>query len=558
MACKHISAEIQNVILLVCPVDGVKLTCVIKFTTGKSDKEQSNIVDRHFPIHCISSSAHRVNNGESPVIVIDAMGILGLAADNQHEIFCGGRHKRYHDMFNKLFSDLIECGATLVFFSDLNIQQWKSDVWLARRDRKYADDCKLFDNIKRGLSVKQFRPTHSGKYCKLVEHALRDAGTKHGTYNYTTKHDCDAELAKYARDHNALAVIAHDSDFLIFEGYWEYWSAVDIDVNALTTVEFNRKALRQHLQLTHKQMPLLATLMGNDYTKANSLRTLYETEWGDNVQRWLNVAKLVRQLGEAAFDVSDEGIAHISAHVFGKNDNEGTRTMIRDSMQSYNLDFVMYEETDALLQKIVHVPDVYEMLTSPILTINMTMYDMREEMVGPLYPLVIAELNKRCVGLLFKQRNMKHSYEFFAKFSHNEKFTSTTMQPVFPPKSGKSHNRFDLYSFIEQMMVFNFLAVKIPPLIDLLLKEDKQITSPLNTTRLKALLWLLTLEAKYLERIRSVPRAYRLIAVTLKFMRQVSPSSNHVSSFHTILIYILVLLVSNSMNKSHQWKQTSS
>lgn len=63
--------------------------------------------------------------------------------------------------------------------------------------------------------------------------------------------------------------------------------------------------------------------------------------------------------------------------------------------------------------------------------------------------------------------------------------------------------------------------MELPPLIDMLFKDDPDIDSEFNSTRWNLLLWLLSIEPKFRKRIQSVPIAFRLIATTLLYMVQV-------------------------------------
>lgn len=367
------------------------------------------------------------------------MGIISLKKKNESELFCGGRHQQYYELFGNLFNELTSCGAKLVFFSDSTVQETKSDLWLMRRDEEYTDICNIFDSIASGYSVPQILRNLRGGPRALTTasaHTLASEAKRYGKYYHSTKHDCDAELAKYARDHNALAVIGNDSDFLIFMGDWEYWSAHDIDVDALTTLEYNRQTLQQRLALSYEQMPLLATLMSNDHTKSVTDQLYsFQRRLGQLSEKWMNMANYVRGTCHSAFGLSEADIAQISKRVFGYSDSMETRKMIHNGVQSYNMDFSVEKDTDPLLQKAVHHSNLYKVLTIPIITLTITMFDMRLVSSATSYTAIMAELSQKIAGVLWKQRNPKYTFKLFAKWSHSEKFSSKTTKPIFPPNN---------------------------------------------------------------------------------------------------------------------------
>lgn len=52
--------------------------------------------------------------------------------------------------------------------------------------------------------------------------------------------------------------------FSLMTGSWRYWSIKNINREKYTTLEYNKEALRAKLSLSMAQLPLFATLCGND------------------------------------------------------------------------------------------------------------------------------------------------------------------------------------------------------------------------------------------------------------------------------------------------------
>lgn len=376
-------------------------------------------------------------NESAPIIVIDAAGILYLTEKHRDDLVCGGRSHRNYELYDRFYNDLTSIGAKVVTFADLNVQEVRSRQWLERRDNEYQDVCEIFDGIARGQSVAQILSAQTqSRALTSARHAVYQNAKKYGELYFCVVHEADAELAKYARDHNALAVIGKDSDFLIFEGKWEYWSSNDIDLDALTTRKFDRKELRKHLNLSQKQMPLFACLMSNDHTKyLNGQLQAFHRKLGHLYAKWLNVAAFIRQLDVSTSGLTEHGAAKISKRVFGACDSTEAHRMIWNGIQSYNLNFTVHRETDPILQKVMLRPPLYKMLTSPILTLTIAMYDMRVKNMGKSYTDITAELARKCVGVLFHARNPNYTFKLFAKWSHAKKWSSQTVAPIFPPST---------------------------------------------------------------------------------------------------------------------------
>lgn len=371
------------------------------------------------------------------------MGLLILTArdDLQQDIFCGGRHHQYFSMFDRFFTDLKVNGAELIFFCDLSVQNTKVDVWLSRRKGEYNEMMKVFDQINQGIPLQKIVDSrHPNDTLKTMTamNSLTTVARKYGEFQFSTEHECDLELAQFARDKKALAVIANDTDFLIFEGNWFNWSAKDIDLNNLTTVEYSRDALYEQLALSHQQMALWATLMGNDYTgKFYDNLSAFHRSLGNFRYKFKNVANYVRRLEQLPRNLSPATIANISRKVFGDQDSVETRQAIVDGIKSYNLDFVKNELTDPLLRRLAQYSggsSVYSTLVSTTKSLTLTFYDMRCVDITRTYTEVMAEVEGKIVGAVWQHKNDPSlTYSLLAKWSHQDIWRSTTNKPMYPP-----------------------------------------------------------------------------------------------------------------------------
>lgn len=206
---------------------------------------------------------------KTPIICIDLFSMMGLTSDKDNFYYNeNGRYKMgtLTKQCEDLYKKLIAAGAKLVFFTDSTVLDHKFETWAIRRNTE-------FENIRENLDE-----VYTGKYdynmsvdSITLQTNWEIIASKYGELNHSIDNECDLELAAYATKNDVLAVLADDTDFLIFEGQWRYWSTKEINDETLMTKEFNKIALRNHLNLTEKQMPLLATLNGNDIIKSDRL-----------------------------------------------------------------------------------------------------------------------------------------------------------------------------------------------------------------------------------------------------------------------------------------------
>lgn len=393
------------------------------------------------------------SHGQTPTIVIDAMAIITLMiGNNEGEILCGGRHRRYWKIFETFFSYLKSCNVKIVTFMDSAIQKNKK-TWLQRRNNEYEADCRLFDKINSKVAMHQLLKEHSDVGALMTaRHDFAVICRTFGEVFNATHNDCDAELAYYANKEKAMAVISNDTDFLVFEGDWRLWSARDIDILELKTIEYDRKILQQHLRvsLSCSQLALWATLMGNDHTKSHYMelqsfhrrisKKIMKLKWMSVAKikelKWLSVAQFVKdgRWCESSFAINDYDIKRLCNEVFG-NSNAEMQELIRNGINSYNLNFEPYEETDPLLRLLSNHSSLYKIRTSQLQTLTVSMYDMRRSDMTKIWTEGMAEIIKKCAGVLWMEENRSYSFQLITKLHHCEKYVEQTVDAIYPPEN---------------------------------------------------------------------------------------------------------------------------
>lgn len=92
---------------------------------------------------------------------------------------------------------------------------------------------------------------------------------------FTSIRECDEEIAEYARNRQCFAILGQDTDYIIYEGAQYYLSILKLNLLTMTTLNYNRWGLARHLAIHPDQLPVLASLIGNDIVPANDLKVQY-------------------------------------------------------------------------------------------------------------------------------------------------------------------------------------------------------------------------------------------------------------------------------------------
>lgn len=234
---------------------------------------------------------------KKPLIVFDHGGLVYHSWLPKDETLCGFRSKAYRKRAEEFFEKLVATGAELVFFMDGAVQIEKYETWFTRKNDIYADQLEIIDEINQLTPLTEIICQNYSKVRRfgLISDLLASEESKFGSIITTMEVECDLAIAAYATENEALAVFADDSDFLIFPGNWRFFSYRHLNCAHMTTQEYNRVNLRKHLQLTDEQMPLLATLNGNDFMHFDDVKQFHYS-LTRTTDRFQNISLFIRDL----------------------------------------------------------------------------------------------------------------------------------------------------------------------------------------------------------------------------------------------------------------------
>lgn len=299
------------------------------------------------------------------------------------------------------------------------------DEWLSRRDKEFVEYTKSYELIDN--SVKFDDVIKGRRALSSTFYGMAAIAREYGKFNHSIRRECDLEMAKFAKNHNALAVITNDNDFLIFDGNWRLWSSKGIRVsnrNKLQANEYDRNAIAQIYSLKKYQLPLFATLLGNDF-----LNHMHLTKFHGNVStehRIKNVANYVRKIGHAKLT-----IRQVAEQVFGKdnNDIEHLKGLIKESLDSYKVNYPPVKIDDPLENKLLNTRMYRQYMENSwsIQGITMGFYDMRGP--GAALPMLLIDWIRRKKGIL---KRTKDTFLVLTKKEIDEKFKAHTETVICP------------------------------------------------------------------------------------------------------------------------------
>lgn len=341
------------------------------------------------------------------------------------EYICGGRHQVTLKSWENILKQLAQTGCKLVFFSDLNMSSSKLKTWMKRQTDHFKEFRKLYECISSNKIFEKIVQLNQKKHLKppnATHHDMEVIAQKYGDLSYSVKSENDLELARFAVENDAIAVISNDFDFLMFDGAWKHWSSRGVTEDSLEVTEYNRVGLLKSLNLTRKEMYLFATVWGSDFSKR-----LFETidEAADFVRGYssLPIAEIIKELPNQNIDVK----------VFQNSLNAFDVSLQYSDNQSLDDDDPFVRQ---LLNSKSKIYKFYMALMSPIQGISLLLYDMNENKTTVNLPELIIKWTQRKIGILHdhKQRNGGDTLKFqvATKIDVNKPFAAFEKNAVYP------------------------------------------------------------------------------------------------------------------------------
>lgn len=221
------------------------------------------ISDRHSPSY-VKLESLPIESGRS-FIVVDGYSIyrkFGFGLDWLRGGEYGPAWHRVADFMQPFLKHRVE---VVVVYDGNPSQQVKLAEWKKRRLQDRKDMLKALDRLAHGElpSDKDWEPS----FCLSM--TLQLAFQEHGARVIKSFVEGDQEVAILAQSPHCLGVLSNDSDFFIFPGLKRYFFVDHCDwhgsrIHRLSF--FKEGLLADMLGLSDKELPVLAAIMGNDFS----------------------------------------------------------------------------------------------------------------------------------------------------------------------------------------------------------------------------------------------------------------------------------------------------
>lgn len=362
-------------------------------------------------------------------------------------IVLGGRHPLYMGVYRKFLAGLQGAGAKLVFFAVGRKLNDEPHIFIPKREQDYLKHVKLLKNIDKNLPIRSIlsrknHPVPDIRSTFAVEHNLIKLCKQYGElhYNYVRHNQ---EIVQYANEHgdDVLAIIAGDTDYLVFEGNFEYWPAIRLNFRDSTGVRVNRELILNELELTQQQLAMVGALSGSIYLPGyiDKMKEFYTRLRKDDTKfsKIPDLAEYVRRMPQT--QVNDElqfDLEFVAKDIFGDDYTEGELNAIKNGLAIYNLKFNIPTVADPLLRTLMHRDRLlYKLQTDDIFNVRDIVYIDYENVRSKTYDELVCPLLQRILGILFGEKcDSAFTRKICMKFSHDDPYEVVEQTPIYPPK----------------------------------------------------------------------------------------------------------------------------
>ncbi|GBM00798.1 Constitutive coactivator of peroxisome proliferator-activated receptor gamma [Araneus ventricosus] len=356
---------------------------------------------------------HQRAFGCCPVLIVDGSNIIPWLYTYRKyslESIYGGQWIQFREALKEFVLKFRSKGIKLVFIFDGNNCEEKLAEWARRRTERYKEIASIFNDISQNLQTKAIARTHVSAALKLLaKFALKELGVDF--YQTDKEMDADNYIADYANKNRAVfAILSNDSDFIIFDTK-PVLSTYKLRLNQLRTVMYDRYCFAvRYLNISPKQLPLFACLMGNDYVPLSILRQFCQRLSGlenpSKEAKVKNLCKLITQKKWTGNFANKRELSSISCEIFG---HENESCLIKSGLKSYavnngSIPLTLCVKMRRDFEQAIHERHfncsnvcIFNLLCKKQYTSSEVLED------GSSFPSALAyrEIRQRCYGILF-------------------------------------------------------------------------------------------------------------------------------------------------------------
>lgn len=203
---------------------------------------------------------NRENDGKTPTIIFNLQNFVKIVGNIEYgstSLILGGCYAMYTTKLIDFLDKLRACDVKFVFFCRPYLNALNVNLILEAYDRVVKNELQSFQEHLRMFKKNVYPWHHDMRFLYNLTKICSNYGAV-----YTYLQGNESRIVQYIEKNSkdVLAMIQHDTDYLLYDVKSQYWSLADLDISALTSKRYCRKTLFERLKLTTIESFLLSAL----------------------------------------------------------------------------------------------------------------------------------------------------------------------------------------------------------------------------------------------------------------------------------------------------------
>ncbi|XP_065087666.1 uncharacterized protein LOC135709287 [Ochlerotatus camptorhynchus] len=392
-------------------------------------------------------------DGKTPTIIIDLMyydqleGYLTRTGTREKMgDLCGISRMRVQKL-ERFVAKMKEWGAELIFITNGpyfdtsgQIIPDEDDLKGSSKDWRYNLQCAIIDYLgnehySRVAEDARFIPIE-----RIWTESVVKIVRKYGKILWAWDNTRHQEIVKNASVNDALAIISKNFAVLLYSGLafprYKLWSLVNCSVESMTTDEFDPLVIRRTLQLSAKQMRLLAALADRYYATQTFCNFVDRMQFDKNSRTVFRT--LAMYVKKTAGNLQELDYLKIARDLFGEQKYIEKFDEFKSVCESYDINKITLsteQNNDSVSMQLKKQDSFnYDIYHGMKFTVSITFIDYRYWLQRDVdFYEICMSLYRRICGVILQHKKDPTLMRYVnIKRSHQDEYATVELEPEYP------------------------------------------------------------------------------------------------------------------------------
>lgn len=315
-----------------------------------------------------------------------------------------------------------EMGVKLIFYYEVEVDREALLESVDYYDARFAETVKTYDDLDdKELMMDILNDIRLFRLPQPLLYPILATTARFGTVHFGNSTTGPLELARFASDHDVIAIVSDQTDFLLYKGSSKLWTGVDFRRMEELCTELDRNCLKTVFDLEPNQLPYLAALLSGEKKDVEKI-----------MDRYTEIIEVIEAKNLAKKQLAAKGIRALAGPV--ANVKASDLRTLNNIIESFNLNYTREEPVpllEKLTQKLMQCFHHQGMSKAHIL--HSPYYDFRGRPEQLKLTDLLIDMFKRRVGVFYsREKTSTDTFDLLCKESFEKKYEVKQLRPIFP------------------------------------------------------------------------------------------------------------------------------